>query len=364
MSVEEINLGASSAQAQSQSRGGGSGDIGIVLAALGNPAPLQRQSGGGGGNAEGFDFSPNDLFKGMDEEKAPKVAKSKDDALVKRELHKFQTRKTKAEIEDCQKLISQLTQYANSKRFKEYLAENGFKLSPTHLRGLDEEELDDLLIRVRACVRNKSDSTLASSLVLFGVRTVEGITQVPAINARVDLLGLSKCIENDPQFLDALEEYQLEHSLLAAMSPEKRLLFCLGTTAFRVNAQNQMAKALLAKSGMLPQQVQQALQTQTQPAATSPEPDVAPGATKIEEQERKSDPDYTPDDVEMLQTQETKETKESKRDTSGNFRTTKKNRGQPEFYSDAELGLATNSSQLGLGGEPPQSQMPVKKRKT
>ena len=66
--------------------------------------------------------------------------------------------KNEEETATRQKLCTLLCHYGQSKHFGQYLSSHGFKLTPTYLRTLTTDDLEDMLTHYRSCVNGKDTS--------------------------------------------------------------------------------------------------------------------------------------------------------------------------------------------------------------
>ena len=135
-----------------------------------------------------------------------------------------------------------LLRYGNSPRFQEYLESHGFKLKGGALRNQSVPELEELLTRVQICIANKAQTDIVTSGAFVGIGILENITQKPTIKPSLDLQGLSSFLQNNEQFLDALEEIRLLHSIGTALSPYQRILLTFTTACVIVNKSNMAAR--------------------------------------------------------------------------------------------------------------------------
>lgn len=90
------------------------------------------------------------------------------------------TRESKTSVYKCkneeetgkhQKLRTLLCQYGQSKHFGNVLASHGFKLTPTHLRTLTTDDLEDMLTRCRSCVNGKDTSSWMDNATFGPLKT-------------------------------------------------------------------------------------------------------------------------------------------------------------------------------------------------
>ncbi len=172
--------------------------------------------------------------------------KKSDKKEIGGQLSQLTKRKSAEEIARSQELILKISRYGGSERFKQYLQDNGFKTTPSHLKNLGVPELQELYERIKICVQNKSESNLVTAGVLFAVNIAENVTQKPQMKDKFDLKGWGSYLQNDETFLDSLEQIRLETSIGTALNPYQRLLFSLTTSAVVVSKANARAKADMA----------------------------------------------------------------------------------------------------------------------
>jgi hypothetical protein len=168
--------------------------------------------------------------------------------MIKREMKevvKEITRPDDEQLKHHQNLVIMLSRYGSSKRFGTFLKEMSFDLSVNKLKKLDVNELEELLVRVKTSVNQKNVSNFWEELVLGLVQTGEVLTVSTSLGKRFKIQGLHDVLKNDPNFLDILEQIQLDHQNLTYASPETRLIYCVVTSAMKCHSVNSMMEKRL-----------------------------------------------------------------------------------------------------------------------
>lgn len=214
------------------------------------------------GDAE--DFNPSAALANLPEADGKKGKKKKPSTREEDKLIKSiaKNSKPKEEVEREQHLRLQLARYGNSERFGQHLLTLGFKLKPNDLNKMSEDDMKELLTRVRASVDSKNSSKIVEGAAFFGVAIIEGVTQKEPIKERFDLAGLTQTLQSNEQFLDTIHQLELEHSNLSALSPWQRLGFILAQAAMTQSLINRAKKEAPKIIAGLKQQEQQRLQQQ------------------------------------------------------------------------------------------------------
>lgn len=189
-----------------------------------------------------FEENEEDGEKGGKKKNKKSAKESKDLKELDKLIQTSHKRKSKEEVEKCQSLVMKLARYGSSERFGEYLKGNGFKLTAGSLNTQTSDELEELFDRVKICVANKSESSMFVDGVLFGTRAVEAMTQRPVLKDKFDLLGWSASLQTNEAFMDSLEELRISSSIVTGLSPEKRLMFALASSAVSVSQTNARIK--------------------------------------------------------------------------------------------------------------------------
>lgn len=174
----------------------------------------------------------------------PQVKKASGHELAesKKLLKKIGNRMSEEEIKRKSELIIQISRFRDSSRFSSFLNSLGFNLSPTHLKSLDINELEDLIVELKASIQNKNGSKVLDEGYFMILSMLETITKHPRFNAYIDLNGLSQNARQSDELLDTLECLSLTYSDLGSLSPEKKLLFLTGGLMLRTSSVNKMLK--------------------------------------------------------------------------------------------------------------------------
>ena len=145
--------------------------------------------------------------------------------------------------EDAEKhmgLILKVDKYRTSPRFAECLAQS--RLPVSNVEHLSIEELEDLLTRINIVVSNRHARTggVLGTTIVIGAGIVEGL---PVTKRFANLDGYAAALAGNEEFHDLCEQLSIDHSIMEALSPEKRMLWCLGKTAMTVNGINKWKEA-------------------------------------------------------------------------------------------------------------------------
>ena len=102
--------------------------------------------------------------------------------------------KNEEETASHQKLCTLLCRYGQSKHFGQYLSSHGFKLTPTHLRTLTTDDLEDMLTRCRSCVNGKDTSNWMEDATFGCLKTGEILCSNSPINKKFKITGLTEAL--------------------------------------------------------------------------------------------------------------------------------------------------------------------------
>ena len=156
--------------------------------------------------------------------------------------------KDEEEIGKHQKCCTLLCRYGQSKYFGQYLSSQGFKLTPTHLRTLTTDDLEDMLTRCRSCVNGKDTSAWMEDLTFGLLKTGELLATNSPMNHKFKIAGLTEALRQDEGFSACLEILQLENSDYTQLPAHYRLLWSIVAAAMKQNAIN----TFIEKRGLLP----------------------------------------------------------------------------------------------------------------
>lgn len=155
--------------------------------------------------------------------------------------------KTEEETGKNQKLCTLLCRYGLSKSFGQYLSSHGFKLTPTHLRTLTTDDLEDMLTRCRSCVNGKDTSNSMEEAAFGVLKTSELLATNSPMNHKFKIAGLTEALRQDESFSACLDILQLENSDHTQLPAHHRLLWSVVAAAMKQNAIN----TFIAKRGLL-----------------------------------------------------------------------------------------------------------------
>ena len=157
-----------------------------------------------------------------------------------KEVLKTTQKKSEEEVKEHQELVIMLSRYGQSKRFAEYLKSMGFQLTVSQLKPLGNDELKELLQRVKTSIDNKNVSNFWEELVFGVIQTGEVVTINTTLSQRLKIAGLTDALRGDDTFLDLIEQVELENQNLVYTSPYVRLVYSVATAAMKCHSINSM----------------------------------------------------------------------------------------------------------------------------
>jgi hypothetical protein len=159
---------------------------------------------------------------------------------VMKEIAKTTSQKNDEQVKEHQELVIMLSRYGQSKRFAEYLKSMGFQLGVSQLKPLTNEELKELLQRVKTSIDNKNVSCFWEELVFGVIQTGEVVACNTRLSERLRISGITDALRGDDTFLDLIEQVELENQNLVYTSPYVRLVYSVATSAMRCHSINSM----------------------------------------------------------------------------------------------------------------------------
>lgn len=145
------------------------------------------------------------------------------------------------DIEQHMSLVLKIDKYRTSQRFADCLARSRLPLGDAP--NMSIEELEELIIRINVVVGNRhagSGGMLGAGIVM-GANVIE---KLPITKRFANLDGWAASLQADDEFGDICEQISIDYSILDNMSPEKRLLFCLGKNAANAVGRNKMKERI------------------------------------------------------------------------------------------------------------------------
>jgi hypothetical protein len=175
----------------------------------------------------------------------------KDQNLVKKEMRKsvINSEDYVEEQKEKQEYILLLSRYGQSKRFAEYLNSLKFNLSVSTLKKMDIGELKAELERVRCSINNKSVSEFWTEMVLGILQTGEMIVVNTKLNKKFKISGLTEALKQDNEFMDLLEQIELENTQFSITNPYVRLGYTIISAAMKTSAVNTLLDRMDAAGG-------------------------------------------------------------------------------------------------------------------
>ena len=192
----------------------------------------------------------------VDDDPTPEIQEAAD--IMETRSSARTTRESRTSLYKCkdeeetgkhQKLCTLLCRYGQSRHFGQYLSSHGFKLTPTHLRTLSTDDLEDMLTRCRSCVNGKDTSNWMEEAIFGLLKTGEILCSNSPIDKKFKIAGLTEALRQDESFTACLEILQLENSDYTQLPAHYRLLWSIVAAAMKQNAIN----TFIQKRGLVPQ---------------------------------------------------------------------------------------------------------------
>ena len=181
--------------------------------------------------------------------------------IPEKELKRAFTKESPEDIAKREELLTLILRYGESPRFGKYLETRGFEFEAKKIRKMSLSELSDYLKRIESSINGKNSCTVVGTVLKFGTQTIENITQAPLVKPKLDLAGLTKALELNQDYLDAVEQLNLRYGLSLKMDPHTRVLFAIFTVGAETAAQNKNMNSMLASVPQSQQPVQQPVQS-------------------------------------------------------------------------------------------------------
>lgn len=194
--------------------------------------------------------------------------KQKEERIPEKELKRIAAKPSQEEIKKREDLLLLICRYGNSARFGDYLRNLEFEFDIKKLRQMDCEQLEDMLTRIEAANAHKNQTSVIST----GVKAVTGfIEQVTArhsaLKDKYNCTGLTMALEQNPDYLDALEELDIKYGTRFKMNPEYRIMLAIGGSMTTVIAANRNLASMVQAAGAENKQ-----QAPTPPPTPAPAP--------------------------------------------------------------------------------------------
>ena len=159
------------------------------------------------------------------------------------------------DIRTNQRLRIALGRYNTSPIFAQHLVSCGFSLNPSALKSLDNDELDELLQRVRVTCQSMNSSDSLERMIFAATSMLEHATQQnPKIKSVCDLRGLTQALQGSAQVKQSIELVRLENGDLLQLPPMVGLVVCLAQTAASVNLVNRYVRRRMKRPGEVKQE--------------------------------------------------------------------------------------------------------------
>ena len=144
-----------------------------------------------------------------------------------------------------QDTIALICRYLSNNRFKTYLKDQGFNTKREKLNDLSVEQLKAMLHRIQLAVQNRT-SNLTNEFVFELLNGLEFVC-VTFTADKIKVKGLSKALQQDDSFLDALEEIHLMWITDKLSSPYERVAWSIFTTAMKTHGLNTAGGLLISR---------------------------------------------------------------------------------------------------------------------
>lgn len=195
----------------------------------------------------------DDILK-EDDSKKLKLEKEENKKLEK--LEKVAEKQPPPIIEDEQMMIrkrsTEIRNWLNHPRLGRHLKD----YKNINLDGRSLAELDNLIQEIKYAVNSKNNSNNVENFFKYGTLTIENMANR---FTNLDLTGYSAFVNKDDQILDTVAEVSMSYQDLSYVSPEKRLIFGLVSSAMLVNSINKNAKVMDSNKEMLNKPVSQSI---------------------------------------------------------------------------------------------------------
>ena len=196
--------------------------------------------------------------------------KQKEERIPEKELKRIAAKPDQKEIKRREDLLLLICRYGNSARFGDYLRSLEFEFDIKKLRQMDCEQLTDMLTRIEAANAHKNQVSVISTGVKVATGFVEQITaKHPALKDKFNCTGLTMALEQNPDYLDALEELDIKYGTRFKLNPEYRIVLAIGGSMTTVIAMNRNLASTVQAA---------AAEAESKQQAPTPPPTPAPAA--------------------------------------------------------------------------------------
>ena len=154
------------------------------------------------------------------------------------------------DIRTNQRLRIALGRYNTSPIFAQHLVSCGFQLNPSSLKSLDNDELDELLQRVRVTCQSMNSSDSLERMIFAATSMLEHASQQnPKIKSVCDLRGFTQALQGSAQVKQSIELVRLENGDMLQLPPLIGLIVALAQTAASVNLVNRYVRRRMKRPG-------------------------------------------------------------------------------------------------------------------
>ena len=154
------------------------------------------------------------------------------------------------DVRTNQRLRIALGRYNTSPIFAQHLVSCGFQLNPSSLKSLDNDELDELLQRVRVTCQSMNSSDSLERMIFAATSMIEHASQQnPKIKSVCDLRGFTSALQGSAQVKQSIELVRLENGDMLQLPPIVGLIVALAQTAASVNLVNRYVRRRMKRPG-------------------------------------------------------------------------------------------------------------------
>ena len=144
----------------------------------------------------------------------------------------------KNEVDEKQKLILIICRYMDSKRFEHVIKDKlKMKFTEAQLQKKKINALRDIHSRIKTNLNNKSNDMIFDLMVKNGCMMYESI-----INSMYECKGVGKQLQTNDEFLDLVEMFRCEYSVVPNIDPSIRLALCVAGCTYITHTMNMYEK--------------------------------------------------------------------------------------------------------------------------
>ena len=190
-------------------------------------------------------MSENNPFEGIHESVPEPKKKSKKKKSIEKEIKKT-LEKTEDNSKEKSKLIFQIQQYGNNKRFGDYLRSRGHKFDEYYLKKMSVEDLKLEMEKNVIALSKKNQGSAIDIMIKRGLQISEKI-----VSNKTPLLldGMTDELFENETFLDNLEMLKLKYTMPFTELPlEMNLALSIFQTGLLIHNQNKYKMQIIDSS--------------------------------------------------------------------------------------------------------------------